>query len=59
MLMFGLGVPELMVILAVVLLIFGPKKLPEMGRFLGRSLRDFREAIEHKDGDEPPPPPPP
>jgi sec-independent protein translocase protein TatA len=47
--MFGLGVPELIVILVVVLLIFGPKKLPELGSFIGRSLRDFREALDQRD----------
>ncbi|MFP6663099.1 MAG: twin-arginine translocase TatA/TatE family subunit [Deltaproteobacteria bacterium] len=61
--MFGLGVPELIVILVVVLLIFGPKKLPELGSFIGRSLKDFREALDQRDheADEkqsPPEPPP-
>ena len=50
--MFGLGVPELVIILVVVLLFFGPRKLPELGNFLGKSLRDFREALENRD--EPP-----
>ena len=43
--MFGLGVPELIVILVVALLIFGPGKLPEIGSALGRGIRDFRKAI--------------
>jgi len=43
---FGLGVPELIVILVVALLIFGPGKLPEIGSALGRSIRDFRKAFE-------------
>ncbi|MEO2166691.1 MAG: twin-arginine translocase TatA/TatE family subunit [bacterium] len=47
--MFGLGVPELIVILVVVLLIFGPKKLPELGSFIGRSLKDFREALDQRE----------
>ena len=52
--MFGLGVPELIVILVVVLLIFGPRKLPELGTFVGRSLKDFREALDQKtEGAEP------
>lgn len=44
--MFGLGVPELLVILVVGLLIFGPGKLPELGSQLGRSIRDFRKGFE-------------
>ena len=47
--MMGLGFPELMVILAIALLVFGPKKLPELGGFLGKSLREFRSALEHRD----------
>lgn len=44
--MFGLGVPELLVILAVGLLVFGPGKLPELGGALGRGIRDFRKGFE-------------
>jgi sec-independent protein translocase protein TatA len=44
--MFGLGVPELIVILVVALIIFGPGKLPEIGSALGRGIRDFRKAME-------------
>lgn len=43
--MFGsLGMPEILFILVLALLIFGPKRLPEMGRTLGRGLREFRRA---------------
>ncbi len=56
--MFGLGVPELIVILVVVLLIFGPRKLPELGTFVGRSLKDFREALDQKTDSEGPGPDP-
>lgn len=42
--MFGLGVPELIFILLLALLIFGPKKLPEIGRTLGRGMSEFRKA---------------
>lgn len=48
--MFGIGVTELVVILVVALLIFGPGKLPEIGGALGRGIRDFRKAVE---GNEP------
>lgn len=44
--MFGLGFPELAVILVVALVIFGPSKLPELGSGLGKGLRDFRKAFE-------------
>jgi sec-independent protein translocase protein TatA len=40
----NVGFPELVLILAVVLLVFGPGKLPEIGKAVGRSLREFREA---------------
>lgn len=44
--MFGLGMQELIVIFVLALLIFGPKKLPEIGRSLGRSLAEFKRASE-------------
>ena len=39
-----IGLPELIVILIVALLFFGPKKLPELGRSLGRAIRGFKDA---------------
>jgi len=42
--MFGLGVPEIIFILLLALLIFGPKKLPEIGRTLGKGMSEFRKA---------------
>jgi sec-independent protein translocase protein TatA len=41
---FGIGLPETIVILTVALLVFGPKKLPEIGRSLGKAIRGFQEA---------------
>jgi TatA/E family protein of Tat protein translocase len=44
--MFGIGMPELIVIFIVALLVFGPKKLPELGKALGRGLAEFKRATE-------------
>jgi sec-independent protein translocase protein TatA len=49
--MFGLGAPELIVILVVALLVFGPGRLPEIGGALGKGIRDFRKALENKGAD--------
>ena len=42
---FGLGVPELLIILAVALLIFGPKNLPKLGSALGRTVKSLRDGM--------------
>lgn len=42
--MFGIGVPELLLLLALALIVFGPGKLPEVGKAIGRSLKEFRHA---------------
>jgi sec-independent protein translocase protein TatA len=45
--MFGnIGFPELLIILAIALLIFGPKKLPEVGRSIGKAVREFRRTSD-------------
>ena len=48
-----IGLPELIVLGLVVLLVFGPKRLPEMGRSLGRGMREFKDSVTNdgKHGD--------
>jgi len=46
--MFGLGWPEVLVILFVLVLIFGPKKIPEIGSSLGKTLRGFKAEINRE-----------
>lgn len=47
--MFGFGMPELIVILVIVLVVFGAGRLPEIGGALGKSIRNFKKASEDKD----------
>jgi len=52
---FGIGIWEILILLLVVLLVFGPKRLPEMGRSLGRGMREFKDSISgsgDKDDDD-------
>lgn len=50
--MFGLGIWELLVVLLIVLLFFGAKRLPEIGSSLGKGIREFKDSIEEIDGDD-------
>lgn len=47
--MFGVGMPELLVVLVIALLVFGASKLPEIGSSLGKAIRGFKGAVESKD----------
>lgn len=49
--MFGsLGLPELVMIFAVILIVFGPRRIPEIGRTLGKALAEFRKATDDLKG---------
>ncbi|EAZ92712.1 twin-arginine translocase TatA/TatE family subunit [Crocosphaera chwakensis] len=50
--MFGLGWPEVAIILVVALLIFGPKKIPEIGSSLGKTLRGFKEEVNNPNDED-------
>jgi sec-independent protein translocase protein TatA len=40
-----IGIPELLILFVVLLLVFGPKRIPEMGRSLGRGMREFKDSV--------------
>lgn len=46
----NIGIPELLIVLVIALIIFGPKKLPEMGRSLGRGIREFKDSVSNDSG---------
>jgi len=50
--MFGLGIPEMAIIGVVAILIFGPKKIPELGSALGKTLRGFKEEMSKTEADK-------
>jgi sec-independent protein translocase protein TatA len=52
--MFGLGTQELIIILGIALFIFGAKKLPEIGKGLGKSIREFKSSVTGEDEKEDP-----
>lgn len=49
--MFGIGIPELLLILLICLLVFGSAKLPEIGKALGKSISEFKKAMKEGDPD--------
>ena len=48
---FGIGPLELVIVLVIILVIFGPKRLPQAGRALGQGLREFKDSVSGKDND--------
>jgi sec-independent protein translocase protein TatA len=46
-----IGVPELLVIFAIALLVFGPSRLPDLARGLGQAIRGFKEAVREGEGE--------
>jgi sec-independent protein translocase protein TatA len=49
---FGIGLPEVLIFLVVVLLLFGASRVPEIGRSLGKGMREFKDAVSGRDDDE-------
>jgi len=50
--MFGLGTQELLIILALVMIVFGAGKLPQVGSALGKGLRNFKQGVNEEDDQE-------
>lgn len=51
--MFGIGIPELLVVLVIILIIFGVGKLPQIGEGLGKAIRGFKKGVEEPDEEKP------
>ncbi len=51
--MFGIGMPELIIILVIILIIFGAGKLPEIGGGMGKAIRNFRNATRETEKKQP------
>jgi sec-independent protein translocase protein TatA len=47
-----IGLPEVLIVLVIALIVFGPKRLPELGRSLGKGMREFKESISGKGDDD-------
>lgn len=49
---FGIGIWEMLILLVVLLLVFGPKRLPEMGRQIGKGMREFKDSVTSDSHDD-------
>ncbi len=49
---FGIGLPEILIFLVVVLLLFGASRVPEIGRSMGKGMREFKDAVSGRDDDD-------
>lgn len=49
--MFGLGIPELIVVLVIALIFFGPAKLPSLGKSIGEAIKGFKKGLNNEDSD--------
>jgi len=52
-----IGLPELLIILLILVVLFGASKIPQLGRGLGEGIRNFRKGLRSGGGDDEPPPP--
>ena len=48
----GIGIPELIIVLVILLIVFGPKRLPGIGRSLGTGMREFKDSVTGRSKDE-------
>lgn len=48
----NIGLPEILIVLVIVLVIFGPKRLPDLGRSLGSGMREFKDSVTGKGGED-------
>jgi sec-independent protein translocase protein TatA len=50
----NIGLPEILIVLVIALIVFGPRRLPEMGRSLGRGIREFKDSLTGNDEEDEP-----